>query len=406
MRRPELLLPAGNLEKLRTAVLYGADAVYAGVAGLSLRAASAEMSPDDLAAGIAHAHAAGVRVYAASNTFARDGDLETFRRILPEVVAAGADALIVSDPGLIRLLRKLAPQIPLHLSTQANTTNAEAVRFWRDQGVERIILARELNLADVEKIVAAVPDMELEIFIHGAMCMAYSGRCYLSAWRNRRSANAGDCTQPCRWEYLLRESTRPDDPLILAEDERYSYFLSSKDLCLLPHLPDVLKTGVAGLKVEGRMKSSYYTAVVARVYRQALDALLSEGTGYVCRAEWMDELQKVSHRGYTTGFAFAQEKINETSPGIKNIQTHEPAGVVLEYDPESRQLRIDVRNLLRAGDDVELLLPREVAPVDTGHLTGEQGKALQRVHAGSRIFLPFDRPVPPGALLRKKITPQ
>ncbi|MBP7342722.1 MAG: U32 family peptidase C-terminal domain-containing protein [Syntrophaceae bacterium] len=154
------------------------------------------------------------------------------------------------------------------------------------------------------------------------------------------------------------------------------------------------------------MKSSYYTAVVARVYRQALDALLSEGTGYVCRAEWMDELQKVSHRGYTTGFAFAQEKINETSPGIKNIQTHEPAGVVLEYDPESRQLRIDVRNLLRAGDDVELLLPREVAPVDTGHLTGEQGKALQRVHAGSRIFLPFDRPVPPGALLRKKITPQ
>ncbi|MBP7341494.1 MAG: U32 family peptidase, partial [Syntrophaceae bacterium] len=244
MRRPELLLPAGNLEKLRTAVLYGADAVYAGVAGLSLRAASAEMSPDDLAAGIAHAHAAGVRVYAASNTFARDGDLETFRRILPEVVAAGADALIVSDPGLIRLLRKLAPQIPLHLSTQANTTNAEAVRFWRDQGVERIILARELNLADVEKIVAAVPDMELEIFIHGAMCMAYSGRCYLSAWRNRRSANAGDCTQPCRWEYLLRESTRPDDPLILAEDERYSYFLSSKDLCLLPHLPDVLKTGV------------------------------------------------------------------------------------------------------------------------------------------------------------------
>ncbi|MEE9934901.1 MAG: U32 family peptidase [Deltaproteobacteria bacterium] len=403
MRRPELLLPAGNLEKLRTAVLYGADAVYAGVAGLSLRAASAEMSPDDLAAGIACAHTSGVRVYAALNTFARDRDLENARRVLPCVVAAGVDAFIVSDPGLIRLIRNLAPQILLHLSTQANTTNAEAVRFWRDQGVERIILARELNLAEVEAIARAVPDVELEIFIHGAMCMAYSGRCYLSAWRNGRSANAGDCTQPCRWEYILHELTRPDEPLLLTEDERYSYLLSSKDLCLLPHLPRVLETGVAAVKVEGRMKSSYYTAAVARVYRQALDALVAEGADYVCRPEWMEELQKVSHRGYTTGFAFAQEKINETSPRIKSLQTHEPAGVVLEYHSDSRQLRIDVRNLLRAGDDVELLLPRDVVPVDTRPMTGEQGEVLERAHAGNRIFLAFDRPVPRGALLRKKI---
>ena len=213
MRRPELLLPAGNLEKLRTALLYGADAAYVGVPGLSLRSAAAELSLDDLATGVCEAHAQNAKVYAALNTFARNVDLEEARRILPGLIATGVDALIISDPGLIGLIRQIAPQIALHLSTQANTTNSEAVRFWQDQGVQRIILSRELNLREVGEIAAAVPGMELEIFIHGAMCMAYSGRCYLSALRNRRSANQGDCSQPCRWEYLLTEATRPSDPL-------------------------------------------------------------------------------------------------------------------------------------------------------------------------------------------------
>jgi len=227
MKKPQLLIPAGNLEKLRTALLYGADAVYVGVDGLSLRASSSEMSMADLALAVNDAHAKGVKVYAAANTFVRNANLEQAKKIIPELAATGVDAIIISEPGMLRLTRNSAPQLPVHLSTQANTTNIEAVRFWRDQGVQRIILARELKLKEVGEITRAVPEMELEIFVHGAMCMAYSGRCYLSAFRNHRSANEGDCSQPCRWEYLLHESTRPDDPLILQEDDRYSYLLSS-----------------------------------------------------------------------------------------------------------------------------------------------------------------------------------
>ena len=256
MKKPELLIPAGNLEKLRTALLYGADAVYVGIAGLSLRSQSAEMSLAALATGVSEAHALKIKVYAAINTFARNADLKQARQMIPALADAGVDALIVSDPGMIRLIQTLTPNLPLHLSTQANTTNIEAVRFWRDQGVQRIILARELNLKEVGEIATAVPEMELELFVHGAMCMAYSGRCYLSAFRNHRNANQGDCSQPCRWEYLLHEATRPDAPLILQEDERYSYLLSSRDLCLIEYLPEIMVFGVTSLKIEGRMKSA------------------------------------------------------------------------------------------------------------------------------------------------------
>lgn len=402
MRKPELLIPAGNLEKLRTALLYGADAVYVGVPGLSLRAASAEMPMADLAAGVMEAHARQAKVYAALNTFARNRDLEAVRKMLPELIAAGVDAVIVSDPGLIRLIRSLAPGMKIHLSTQANTTNAEAVRFWRDQGVSRIVLARELTLKEVKEITASVPEMETEIFIHGAMCMAYSGRCYLSALRNRRSANEGDCSQPCRWEYALHESTRPDDPFMLEEDERFSYFLSSKDLCLIEYLPDVLAAGVASVKVEGRMKSSYFAAVVTRTYRQAIDALMTEQDAYQCRPGWLHELQKISHRGYTSGFAFAEERITQTSPDIKNIQTHEPAGIVLDYDETHHRLQIEVRNYIQAGDEIELLLPDHNIVLETPILCDDHGNRMDRAHAGNHVFLSLPFPTPKGAMLRKR----
>ncbi len=404
MRRPELLLPAGNLEKLRTALLYGADAVYVGVPGLSLRGTAAELSLDDLAAGVCEAHGRNAKIYAALNTFARNVDLEEARRILPGLIATGVDALIISDPGLIGLIRQNAPQIALHLSTQANTTNSEAVRFWQDQGIQRIILSRELNLKEVGEIVAAVPGMELEIFIHGAMCMAYSGRCYLSALRNRRSANQGDCSQPCRWEYLLIEATRPSDPLILEEDEKFTYLLSSKDLCLLGYLPEVIASGVSSVKIEGRMKSSYYVAAVTRIYRQALDALIQQKEKYHCNPQWMEELKKISHRGYTTGFAFAEEKINESSPYIKNIQTHEPAGIVLGYDEIQKHLLIEIRNHLKAGEGVELLLPDETIEIKTRIMIDDNGNRIDQAHAGHHIRLPFPFPAPKSALLRKAMS--
>jgi len=403
MKKPELLIPAGNLEKLRTALLYGADAVYVGIAGLSLRSPSAEMSLTDLATGIGEAHAREVKVYAAINTFARNADLEQARKMIPALAEAGVDALIVSDPGIIRLIRTLTAHLPIHLSTQANTTNIEAVRFWHDQGVRRIVLARELNLKEVGEIAAAVPEMELELFVHGAMCMAYSGRCYLSAFRNRRSANQGDCSQPCRWEYLLHESTRPNDPLIVQEDERYSYLLSSKDLCLIEYLPEVLESGVTSLKIEGRMKSAYYVAVVTRTYRQALDALTRQKEKYKCNQEWIDELTKISNRGYTTGFAFAEEKINETSSEIKYIQTHEPVGIVLQYDSVRKMMLIGVRNHLAAGDEVELLLPDYIIKTDTHILIDANGKPLKEANNDNQIYLPLEREVPIGAVLRKKI---
>jgi putative protease len=406
MKIPELLIPAGNREKMHTAMLYGADAVYVGIAGLSLRSQSAEMSLADLACGIKDAHAKGVKVYGAVNTFARNTDLKLMRQIIPEVKAVGLDALIVSDPGMVRLLGDLAPNIPLHLSTQANTTNTDAVRFWQDQGVRRIVLARELNLKEISEIAAAVPEMELEIFVHGAMCVAYSGRCYLSAFRNRRSANQGDCSQPCRWEYLLHESTRPTEPLVLEEDERYSYLLSSRDLCLIEYLPEILASGVVSLKIEGRMKSSYYVAMVTRTYRQALDTLIRYPANYRSNPQWLDELGKISNRGYTTGFAFSEEKINETSADIKYIQTHEPAGTILEYDAIRKRILLDVRNRLTAGDELELILPESTVKIDSGTMLDCNGNRLAAAHGGNKVYFPWEGQAPVGALIRKAIRPK
>jgi putative protease len=403
MRKPELLIPAGNLEKLRTAILYGADAVYTGVEGLSLRADSAEMTIADLAQAVKEAHSKEVKVYAAINTFARNADLEQARKIIPALAATAVDAVIVSDPGMIRLVRNSAPELPLHLSTQANTTNTEAVRFWRNQGVKRIVLARELNLREVGEIAKAVPKVELELFVHGAMCISYSGRCYLSAYRNRRSANQGDCSQPCRWEYLLHEATRPNEPLVLEKDERYSYLLSSKDLCLIEYLPEILASGVVSLKIEGRMKSSYYVAVVTRTYRQALDALLQQPESYRFRHQWIDELKTISNRGYTTGFTFSEEKINETSPEIKYSQTHEPAGTVLQYDSVKKRMLLRVRNHLAAGDEVELLLPDDTVQIDTRTLVDANGKPLKEANNDNQIYLPLEREAPIGAVLRQKV---
>ncbi len=405
MRKPELLIPAGNLEKLRTAILYGADAVYTGVEGLSLRTGSAEMNIEDLAQGVKEAHANGVRIYAAVNTFARNTDLDQAKIIIPLLSTIGIDAAIVSEPGMLKIIKNSAPQLPIHLSTQANTTNIEAVRFWRDQGVRRIILARELTLKEVGDIAKAVPDMESEFFIHGAMCMAYSGRCYLSAFRNRRSANEGDCSQPCRWEYFLYESTRPNDPLILEEDERYSYLLSSKDLCLIEYLPEILASGVTGLKIEGRMKSAYYVAVVTRTYRQALNALIRQQEKYQFQEAWIDELTKISNRGYTTGFAFAEEKITETNPDIKYIQTHEPAGIVLNYDGIQKRITLDVKNRIKIGDRLEILLPEEIVPIEINSMTDCNGNNISEAHSGSEIYIPYEYEIPIGALVRQQITP-
>jgi putative protease len=403
MFRPELLIPAGNLEKLRTAVLYGADAVYVGIEGLSLRAKQAEFSMEDLELGTKEAHQKGVKVYGALNIFARNRDLDKVAKTVNNLADLKIDGLIISDPGVLKTVKKIQPGIPIHLSTQANTTNGLAVRFWKNQGVERVVLARELTLAEIGEIAGEVPEVEVELFIHGAMCMAYSGRCYLSAFRNRRSSNQGDCTQPCRWEYRLVESTRPNSPLIVEEDDNYSYLLSSKDLCMIEYLPEVLKSGVTSLKVEGRMKSAYYVAVVTRAYRWALDAYLKDSDHYQCLPEWLEELKKVSYRGYTTGFYFKNEKINEVNPEVKNIQTYDLAGTVLEYDRVEKKVLVGVRNRLTSDDQVEILLPDDTINLDLRRMTDFKGFPVNEVHNGYNILISCDWEIPAGAVLRRKI---
>jgi putative protease len=403
MLRPELLIPAGNLEKLRTAVLYGADAVYVGVEGLSLRAAQAEFSLADLAHGVAAAHQAGVKVYAALNTFARNEDLPRIGEVAAEVAALGIDAVIVSDPGVLRLVRRVSPKLPIHLSTQANTTNSEAVRFWQEQGVSRVVLARELNLDEIAAVHQETPEVELELFIHGAMCVAYSGRCFLAAHRNRRSANRGDCTQPCRWEYAISESTRPNDPLLLENDGRYSYLLNSKDLCLIAYLPEIIRAGVNSLKVEGRMKSAYYVALVTRTYRWALDAWQIDPEHYVCRPEWLAELEKTSYRGYTTGFYFSDEMIHEMTPERKYTKTHDLVGTVLEYQADRQRILVGVRNRLSTTDEVELLLPQTTWPVAVDQMTDLSAMPLAVAHNSYQVYFPVAGPVPVGAVLRRKM---
>lgn len=406
MKNPELVIPAGNPEKLQTAVLYGADAVYVGISGLSLRAGGAEFELADLATGIETAHQKGVKVYAALNIFARNRDLAHIEPTVRELAGLRVDAVIVSDPGMLRLVQKAAPDLAVHLSTQANITNVEAVRFWRDQGVKRIVLARELNLQEVAEIAGLVPEVELELFIHGAMCVAYSGRCFLSEMRTGRSSNHGECTQPCRWEHLLVEKTRPNDPFILEEDGRYSYLLSSKDLCMIEYLSEVWQAGVTALKVEGRMKSAYYVAVVTRVYRQAIRELLKSPENYQCRPEWLAELGKISNRGYTTGFYRTNNHpIHEISPDVKYIQTHELIGTVIAYNPSDRQILVGVRNQLTAEDFLELLLPEEGTMIlDPAQMTNEDGFKIKVAHNGYRVCFPVRQAVPVGAIIRRQIT--
>jgi putative protease len=405
LQRPELLIPAGNLEKLRTAVLYGADAVYVGAAGLSLRAVQAEFKLADLEIGVREAHQKSVKVYAAINIFAKNKDLALVEASAQSLVDIGIDGVILSDPGVLNIVQKIAPQLDIHLSTQANTTNIEAVRFWQQRAVKRIVLARELSLAEVAEIAAMAPEIELELFIHGAMCVAISGRCFLSALQTGRGANQGECTQPCRWEYLLQESTRPNQPLVLEEDQRYSYLLSSKDLCMIEYLPEILAAGVASLKIEGRMKSAYYVAVVTRTYRWALDELLKSPHTFHCRQEWLEELDRISNRGYTTGFYFAGDhRINETEPGVKYYQTYDLVGTVIAYDPLASRILVGVRNQLTSKDQIELLLPDATIRLDATQMKDSYGAVVREAHNGFQVYLPIREEAPTGAIIRRAMS--
>ncbi len=348
MKKPELLIPAGSLEVLKTAVNFGADAVYIGGEAFGLRAKAKNFSPEDMAEGIAYAHDRGVKVYVTANILAHNGDLEAASDYFMELKhlktkdgrPVPPDALIISDPGLFMIAKRVCPEIELHISTQANSTNYETWLFWWNLGAKRVVSARELSLAELKKIRSHIPsDMEIESFVHGAMCISYSGRCLLSNYFTGRDANRGACTHPCRWKYAVMEESRPGEYLPVYENERGTFIFNSKDLCMLEHIPDLLDAGIDSFKIEGRMKTALYVATVARTYRKAIDDCLESEEKYRANMDWYHrEISRCTYRQFTTGFYYG--KPNEESQ-IYDSNTYQSDAVYLGtvYETDRRAVQ-------------------------------------------------------------------
>jgi putative protease len=408
MKFPELLVPAGNLEKLKMAVHCGADAVYLSGKHYGLRSSAGNFTLPEMEEGVEIAHREQVKVYVTLNIIARNHDFTDLPAYLASLSDLGVDGLIVSDPGILAQVRQLVPHLPLHLSTQLSTSNWYSADFWQQQGVSRINLARELSLEEITLIKQKVP-LEIEIFIHGALCVAYSGRCLLSTFLAQRESNRGECAHPCRWKYALMEEKRPGVYFPITEDEKGSYIFNSKDLCLIEHLPEVIATGVDALKIEGRMKGINYVAGVTRIYRHALDCFKKNPENYHFDPQWLDELRKLSHRDYTTGFALgvpASESYTYTTS--EYIRTHDLLGVITEVIPSGNddltsQVKLHVRNKVVPGEQVEIIT-RDLQSFYTrlGEIVSEKGEVLQAAHPGQEVVIKTDVPVSVNDLVRKK----
>ena len=355
-KRPELLAPAGTMEKLQMALAYGADAAYLGGVQFGLRAFGGNFANEEIRAAVQLAHGAGKKVYVTVNVFPHNDDLVSLPDYLRFLAEVGADAVLVADLGVFMLVREAAPTLPVHISTQANNVNWRTVRAWQELGAARVVLARELSREEIREI-RRHTSVELELFVHGAMCISYSGRCLLSSYFTGRDANRGACAQSCRWKYALVEMSRPGEYYPIAEDERGTYIMNSKDLCLLPHLDEVVSCGIDSLKIEGRMKSVHYVASVVKAYRMALDACLS-GNPYEVREEWRAELEKVSHRAYTTGFFFGKTTGADQIYGSSSYeQTSDFVGLVRAYDPVTQIATVEQRNNMKLGQEIEIFQP-------------------------------------------------
>ena len=359
MKKIELLAPAGDLEKLKIAVIYGADAVYFGGESFSLRAGAGNLSIDEMKEGIEFAHERNVRCYMALNIFPHNEDIEPLTEYLESIKEIGIDAFIVSDPGVITLLKEIIPDAELHLSTQANMTNYKTANFWYAMGVTRIVLARELSFEEIKEVRKNTPpQMEYEAFVHGAMCISYSGRCLLSNFMIERDANRGLCAHPCRWKYALVEEQRPGQYYPIEEDDRGTYILNSRDLCMIEHIPELIESGLASLKIEGRMKSIFYVATVISAYRKAIDAYYADPEHYEYDPKWLDEIKKVSHREFTTGFYFDRptnkDQNYRTSAYTRDFLF---TGLVRSYDPETGYAIVEQRNKMSIGDEIEIFGP-------------------------------------------------
>lgn len=392
MKKVELLMPAGNLEKLEYAIKYGADAVYLGVVDFSLRAMRKGeiITLENLKQAIDLAHNLNAKAYLTLNIFAFNNDIKLLESCIERLKEANPDAVIVSDFGIINLVKKYMSQTPLHISTQTNTLNYESVKFWRDFGAERVILARELAIKDIAEIRKKVPDVELESFIHGSQCVSFSGRCLLSDYftNGERKANHGNCSQPCRWSYKLVESTRPDQYYEINQDERGSHILSPKDLCLVKHLKDLIDAGVDSLKVEGRTKSLYYVSAVAKTYRNAIDEIMSNPNADMDK--YFVELQKVGNRGYTTGFALGENKPDSYSYNISKGLAG--ADFLFEFHGKSDEhYLVKIKNKVYLNDEIEIVTPSEQFITKILEIKNKDGEQLPLGNTNDDVYLKFEK---------------
>ena len=358
MRKPELLIPAGSLEVLRTAVNYGADAVYIGGDVFSLRAKAKNFTKEEMTRGIAYAHSKNVKVYVTANIFAHNDDLKEAEEYFKEMAQIKPDGLIISDPGMFSLAEKYCPEVERHISTQANNTNYLTYRFWYEHGAKRVVSARELSLREIKEIRANIPeDMEIESFIHGAMCISYSGRCLLSNYFTGRDANRGECTHPCRWKYAVEEEKRPGEYLPVFENERGTYIFNSKDLCMIEHLPEMIDAGIDSFKIEGRMKTALYVACVARTYRKAIDDYLESEEKYRANMDWyLSEISKCTYRQFTTGFYFGKPS-KESQIYDNNTYINEYIYLGMSDKTDSESVYIEQKNKFCVGDEIEIMKP-------------------------------------------------
>ncbi len=402
--RPELLIPAASLEVLKAAVIYGADAVYIGGQAFSLRAKAKNFSPEEMAEGIAFAHERGVAVHVTANILAHNGDLEEAAAYFRELGELGPDALIIADPGMVMLAKQICPQIPIHISTQANNTNYMTYRFWHDLGAQRVVAARELSLREIKQIREKTPaDMEIECFIHGSMCISYSGRCLLSNYLTGRDANRGACTHPCRWKYAVMEETREGEYFPIYENERGTFLFNSGDLCMIGHIPELMEAGIDSFKIEGRMKTALYVATVARTYRRAIDAAKRSREEYEALLPWcMEEIGRCTHRKFNTGFYFGRP---DAGTQIYDNSTYEQEAVYLGtvQEAEGTTFTLIQKNKFSVGEEILIMKP-DGRNVQTKVLSieNEEGEQQESApHAGQKLKVTLDQPVNEYDILRR-----
>jgi len=402
MKKIELLAPAGSLKKLKTAIDFGADAVYAGGKEFSLRAYADNFTLEEMREGVEYCHARGKKMYVTVNIFPKNRDFEIAKDYFKALEEIGIDAVLITDAGLISLCKKVAPRLPIHLSTQANTLNKYTVEFWASQGVERVVLARELSFDEIKEIGEHNKDTELEIFVHGAMCVSYSGRCLLSNYLDGRDANRGECVQACRWNYSITEYNRGGEPLQMEEDDRGTYILNSKDLNMISYVPEIISAGVHSLKIEGRMKSEYYLATIVNAYRRALDSYFL-GTYTENLANFEKEVRKVVHRDYTVAYALGNNDRTIAYNSGQNGGTHEFIAVVEDY--ADGFATVEMRNRFRKGDTLEVLSPGEYfnEEILLGEMYDDKGNLIDDAKIVQQLVkIKVNFPLSKGDILRRK----